>query len=372
MKRSGGVGLIVLLAALSLFAAGKEPVKVCPEPNGGPGKVHALTLKDEQLHPMDGFFYNENYFFIAITGEGYYGYVNLLVTNTGLKPMTPGFSFTIVTPGKQRLVRDVDFAPEDLVAPKDHFELRLKNNFFRAIPGGYELKVADNNLGMELKFQNQVQGFVLGSGKSVFGTTGEDFFYINYPAPRPVVSGKFIVNGKAVPVSGWGYIDHSLFNTNPANFERVWHNMKFHSDTHTVLISSFSAPDKYERGFSLSVLTDDKAILCAGTDVKVTEEGAAKDAASGKMYPRRVRYEIKGDRCLVRASVDVSNVTEKFDVLAKLDQKLWGKAAKLAINTFIAQPWYFRAVAPVELEITLDGKKFAAKGTAFNEIIYTE
>jgi len=60
------------------------------------------------------------------------------------------------------------------------------------------------------------------------------------------------------------------------------------------------------------------------------------------------------------------------DVLAKLDQKWWGKAAKLAINTFIAEPWYFRAVEPVEVEVTIDGNTFIVKGRAFNEIIFTE
>jgi hypothetical protein len=69
---------------------------------------------------------------------------------------------------------------------------------------------------------------------------------------------------------------------------------------------------------------------------------------------------------------DSSRPTEKFDVLAKLDQKWWGKAVKTAINTFIAKPWYFRAVEPVEVEMTIDGEKKIVKGKAFNEIIFTQ
>jgi hypothetical protein len=180
------------------------------------------------------------------------------------------------------------------------------------------------------------------------------------------------VEGKSVTVSGWGYIDHSVSNTNPGDFERVWHNFKFHGATHTVLVSSFTTPEKYEKNFGLGVVTDDQKVLCVMTDVRVKEEQAAKDQESGKMYPRQVRYELNGDRCQVRAVMNTAAVTEKFDVLAKLDQKLWGKAAKLAINTFIAQPWYFRSVSPVSVELTLDGKKQAIQGTAFNEIIFAE
>lgn len=360
----------VMVSALPSIATSAEPVALFLEENGAPGKVHALTLAHQKLHPMDGFFYNENYFFIAITEEGYYGYVNLLVSNSGIKPATPALSFTIVTPDKKRLVRDVDFAPEDLVMAVDRFELKLKGNYFRETKDGYQLLISDDGLGMELTFKNKVPGFVLGSGKSSFGS--EDWFYINYPGPRPEVTGRFTVDGRQVQVSGWGYIDHSISATNPAGFEDVWHNMKFHSDTHTVLISSFTTPEKFDGDFGFAVVTDEEKVLCTFTDVRVTEEAVAVDAESGKPYPHRIKYELVSENCRVRATMDSGKLTEKFDVLAKLDKKLWGRAAKLVINTFIAEPWYFRSVSPVEVEMTIDGKTMTVKGVAFNEVIFTE
>ena len=371
MKRGQKFGLI-LLALLPLVVFAAEPVKVFREADGSPGKVHPLALKDQLLHPSGEFFYNENYFLIAITDSGHYGYVNILISNTGTKPAMPAISFTIVTPERKRLVKDLDFAPEDLVMARDRFDLKLKGNYFRQTKDGYELKVGDANLGMELSYQNQVPGLIVGNGRAVFGAEGKDLFYINYPGPRPEVSGKFMINGKAVPVSGWGYIDHSFTVTNPAGFEQTWHNFKFHSDTHTVLISSFNAPARFERGFAVAIVTDRDKVLCVGTSVKVTEEQVKTDPESKKPYPGRVRYEIKGDTCTARATIDVSRPTEKFDVLAKLDQKLWGRAAKLVINTFIAEPWYFRAVSPVEVELTIGGQTQKIKGTAFNEIIFTQ
>jgi len=357
--------------AAALAAAGAEAVKLFLEDDGSAGTVHGLTVKDMNLHPSDEFMYNENYFLIAITEAGYYGYVNILVSNTGIKSFTPGFSFTIVTPEHQRLVRDVDFAPEDLVLQSDKFDLRLKGNYLREVPDGYELKISEGGLGMELRYFNQVPGFVLGNGKAVFGA-GADWFYINYPGPRPVVTGKFVIEGKEVPVSGWGYMDHSLSVTNPANFEQVWHNMKFHAQGHTVLISSFTTPEQYEKGFGLAVITDNEKVLCAFTDVRVTEGEVKVDAESGKAYPGRVTYELVSDRCHAKAVVDCSRPTEKFDVLAKLDQKWWGKAAKAAINTFIAKPWYYRAVEPVAVEMTIGGETKTVKGEAFNEVIFTQ
>ena len=364
--------VLCLLALLPFIAFAAEPVRVMREPDGSTGKVHPLTLKDQLLHPSSEFFYNENYFLIAITDAGLYGYVNILISNTGITAGTPAISFTIVTPDHKRLVKDLDFAPADLQMAKDKFDLRLKNNYFRQTPVGYDLKIGDQTLGMELSYKNLVPGVRLGDGRAVFGTSGKDIMYINYPGPRPEVTGRFFINGKPAAVTGWGYIDHSVTNTNPAGFEETWHNIKFHSDTNTLLVSSFGAPDKFAGDFGLAIVTDNDKVICVSTDVRVTEEQVKKDADSGKMYPGRVRYEVRGDTCSVRAVMDSSRVTEKFDVLAKLDQKLWGRAAKLVINTFIAQPWYFRSVGPVEIEITQGGQTRKVKGNAFNEIIFTQ
>jgi len=363
---------LVVLALLPLLAFAAEPVRILREPDGSVGKPHPLTLKDQLLHPSEDFFYNENYFLIAITDGGHYGYVNILISNTGATPGTPAISFTIVTPDHKRLVKDIDFAPADLKMARDKFDLRLQGNYFRQTAVGYDLKIGDQTLGMELSYKNLVPGLRVGDGRAVFGAAGKDVMYINYPGPRPEVTGKFYINGKAVPVTGWGYIDHSVTTTNPASFEETWHNIKFHSDTHTLLVSSFGAPDKFAGDFGVAIVTDNEKVICVGTDVKVTEEQVKKDAESGKMYPGRVRYDIRGDACTVRAVMDSSRVTEKFDVLAKLDQKAWGRAAKFVINTFIAQPWYFRSVGPVEIELTAGGQTQKIKGTAFNEIIFTQ
>ncbi len=362
---------LIMVISLPVLAAPGEPVRLFREPDGSAGKIHRLSLEDKKLHLMDGFFYNENYFFIAITDQGYYGYVNLLVSNTGLEEHQPGISFTIVTPEHERIVTDMDYSASDLKSARDRFDLRIKDNYFKETDEGYKLHIRHEDMGMDLEFKNRVPGFVLGDGKAVFGESGEKFFYINYPGPRPDVTGEFIVKGRSVPVKGWGYIDHSLSNSNPADFEEVWHNIKFCSDDYTVLVSSFTTPEKYERDFSLGVITDNDEILCSFTDVRVVEEDVEVDSESGKPYPGKVRYKLVGDDCSASATMDSSKVTEKFDVLAKLDKRWYGKPVKAAINAFIAKPWYYRAVAPVTFKLNVRGEEITTTGKAFNEIIYT-
>jgi Svf1-like C-terminal lipocalin-like domain len=371
MKKCVYILLITILLATASIASGKEPVKLFLEDDGSKGKINPVTAVDQNLHPNESFFYNENYFLIAISEDDYYGYVNLLISNTGIKPKTPGLSFTIVTPDRKRLVKDIDFAPDDLVMAKNKFDLKLKDNYFMETEKGYKLRFFEDGLGMELEYINNVPGLVLGNGKSVFGESGEDYFYINYPGPRPDVTGKFFIEGKEIPIKGWGYLDHSITVTDPTGFQDVWHNFKFHSDTHTVLISSFTTPENYEKDFGFGLVTDNEKALCVFTDVLVKEENVKTDEESGKPYAGKVSYELIGDDCSVKASINTSNPAEKFDVLKKLEKKWWGKAAKAVINTFISEPWYFRAVEPVDVEITINGEKTVVKGQAFNEVIFT-
>jgi len=364
--------LSLFLAVLApFFCRAAEPVVLFAEDDGGPGKVHRLSARDKGLHPHDAFLYNENYFLIAITGSGYYGYVNMLVSNSGITSGQPGISFTIVTPEGERLVRDRDFDPEDLEASDDPMSFSAGGNRLREIEGGYELKVGWDDMGMELVYKNEAPGFVLGNGKAVFGGDGGHFFYINYPGPRSEVWGRFIVRGQELPVSGWGYVDHSLSVTNPAAFEDTWHNMKFYSDTHSVIISSFTTPGDYEKDFGIAAITDGSSILCASTVVRVIEKDIEHDPDSGKSYPNTIIYQVEGPGCSARAVVDSSLVTEKFDVLQKLEQKWYGKAVKAVINTFIAEPWFYRAVTPVTVELEIEGRKITVDGQAFNEVIYT-
>lgn len=369
MKKAA-IAATMLFSLMAASLAGAEKVTLFAEPGGGPGKVHPLAAEDKGLHPDDGFFYMESWFMIAISETGHYGYVTFIVSNSGVEPKTPGVSFTIVTPERERLVRDVDYKPEDLKLKADPFSIVLKDTSFKETAKGYKLEVMDDGLGMELEFENEVPGFVLGDGKAVFG---DNVFYINYPGPRPTFSGKFLIGGKEVPVKGWGYIDHSVTTSNPADYQEVWHNFKFRGEERTVLISSFTTPEAYDKDFSFGVVTDGGEVLCSFTEVEVTESNISKEEEeSGKPYPGKVSYAATGEGCEVNVAMDVSSPDEKFDVLAKLDKKWWGRAAKLAINTFIAEPWYFRAVGDVEVEITLDGKTEKVPGKAFNEVIFSQ
>jgi len=81
-------GLVVLILFSKGGVAG-EPVYVFREKDGSVGTIHNLALEDMKLHPNQSFWYTESYFFIAYLESGEIAYLNLIISNMGLKKNQP-------------------------------------------------------------------------------------------------------------------------------------------------------------------------------------------------------------------------------------------------------------------------------------------
>jgi len=350
-----------------------EPVLIFPEKDGLVGMTHALTLEDMKLHPHQSFWYTESYFFIAYLDSGEIAYLNLLISNMGLKKNQPALTLTVITPEGKRLTTEKDFAPEDLKMAADHFSLSIADNELKGTDQQLSLRVKQGGLGLELDFASPAPGFKLGEGTVYFGSKKEIAYSINYPAPRSRVSGSIAYNGKSVAAKGWGYVDHCWYNANTTDFEQVWHNLKFFSPVNTLIITSFSTPEKYgNKLVGLAALVNDSGVIFATTDLKVSEFNRQLDPAGQKNYPRRVLYEFAGAGQSGKIDFNSSKITEKMDVLEKLSKGAGSRALKWTINTFVAKPYYYRSVGPAELELDSKAGPAKIKGRASCEIIFVK
>jgi len=361
---------LVLAAALALAG---EPVTLFREADGSPGRVRTLTVADMNPHLMDVFWYTENWFFIAICDDGHLAYVNLMLSNLGLKKHQPALSFTIVAPDRTRYTTEAEFAPEDLKWSQDRFALQIGENLLEGDDRTVHLKLYNQGLGLDLTFAGKMRGFQLGDGKAKFGAAPGVFFYQNLPAPRPAVFGIVTVNDQKQEVRGWGYVDHVYYNANAADFEDVWHNWKFTGPELSINLSNFTTPPKYDAPFNLASILDDRGVVCVTTDVTVIERDVKVMEQGKKPYPQTLVYEVRcADGTKARATYDARTVVEALDVLDKLNKGAGTRAVKFLINTFIAEPFYYRAIGPVEVQFIRNGETKTIKGQAVSEVIFTK
>ncbi len=371
MKKMAFGLLVVLLMARTAAAA--DPISLFLEKDGSKGKPHNLALADLKLHYAETMWYTESYFFIAYLDSGEIAYIQLLVSNLGMKKNQPALTLTIITPDRKRLTTEKDFAPADLKVGANNFSLKIGDNLLSGDDKNQKLNVRQEKLGFELEFASPTPGFKLGDGCAWFGEKKDIYFCINYPAPRARVSGYIYYDGKKVAASGWGYADHSWYNANSTDFERTWHNLKFFSPDQNLIISSFGAPENFgSQTVAVVALVNDQQVLMATTDLTVTESSFRFDSAGQKNYPQRILYEFKHPDYSGKISFDSSRVIEKMDVLEKLDKSAASKAVKWTIQTFVAKPFYYRAFGPTELDLTAKGVPSKIPGSASCETIFVK
>jgi len=296
-----------------------------------------------------------------------------MLSNLGLKKHQPALSFTIVAPDRARYTTEAEFNPQKLKWSQDRFALRIGENLLEGDDQKVHLKLYNQGLGLDLTFAGKMHGYRLGDGKGRFGADQSMFYYINYPAPRPEVTGTVTVKDEKKEVRGWGYVDHCYYNANATDFEDVWHNWKFNSPELSINLTNFTTPAKFSSPLNIASILDNQGIVCVTTDVTVTEREVKVMPQGQKPYPQTLVYEFRcADGTRATATYDARTVVEALDVLGKLNKSASTKALKFLINTFVAEPFYYRAVGPVEVQFTRNGETKTIKGQAVSEVIFTK
>ncbi len=365
--------VLVVGLLFSFYSVAKEPVYLFLEADGGKGMVNPLGIDDMNPHPLEPFWYTESWFFIAILDDGHIAYVNLMLSNMGLKKHQPGLTISIITPDGKRLTTEAEYEPEDLEVSRDRFRLKVGSNVLEGDSKDLRLTLYHQGLGMDIEFKGCFPGYKVGDGTAWFGKDRGLFYYIDYPAPRPRVKGAIIVEDRKIKAKGWGYVDHCYYNGDTTDFEEVWHNFKFHSDEYSIVLTSFTTPGTYgNKNVALATIMDDERVICATTDVTVVEKDHELDPVGGKNNPKTLEFEFRCTDMTARATFDASNIVERMDVLEKLDKGAASKALKFVINTFIARPYYYRSRNETVVNMTIDGEEKEVKGEAVSEVIFVK
>ena len=129
-----------------------EPITIFLEKDGARGRVHELSAEDLKLHPSQSMWYTESYFFIAYLESGEIAYIQLIISNLGLKKNQPGLTLTVITPDRRRLTTEKDFPPEALTFLPGGFGLGIGDNRLSGTDRELKLSVRQDQLALELQY----------------------------------------------------------------------------------------------------------------------------------------------------------------------------------------------------------------------------
>ncbi len=176
-------------------------------------EMYRATEKQFAHYPMPAYPDQwETWFTTGCYDNGYYSSV-LWATNGPVIMV----DLHIIDPSGNSVVDSMQFfQPEEYEASTESLNIRMGKNFYRGTYPEYHLSVHDGNNGIELDYEALIQPTMSelpdGIGIGRISTPFTPVFISWFFRPLNKITGKLLVGGKEIPVTGRGWADHQYGN----------------------------------------------------------------------------------------------------------------------------------------------------------------
>ena len=286
--------------------------------------------------------------------------------NPGLTQGKPGIEIIILRPDGNRIQKFFPVKKIDFSAKKDFPEVTIDSNTLRveAQANGlpiYTLNVLEANLGCQLTYRSEVNGWKPGNGSSQFGPK-KSFSWI-IPMARASVEGEIIDEGNHIKVSGIGYHDHNWLNFSFERIIKYWMWGRIYSEHFTVSYA-FIQCNKSVGNHQVKVLMvakDKEAVVSTG-EFDFNHDQFTRNDVIGYSFPKNVTITAK-DNLTISMKVDrileAQNMLDNFNPIIRF----------VAKNLLRIKPDYLRVKSNFDLSIAQGGVSSKETGSMLHEIV---
>lgn len=282
-------------------------------------------------------------------------------------PLTPNLSLTITRPDGRKTA-EFDLPPAaEFSASKEACDVRLGASWVRWSEEDsrwtYRLHAETRTMAADLTFRGLVPPWRPGAGKSYFGDLKRYFAWL--PAiPYGLVEGTLTYDGQPRAVRGSGYHDHNWGNVALPSVMDHWTWGRAHIGEYTLIFVEQVALKRYGSAripvFLLAkgshILADDARFLTMTARRFIRH-------AEGRAYPQELDFTWARGGEQVRLALREPRLIEATSLLRALPPWLRHLAR------FVANPYYFRFHATLNLEIGLEGLQESLAGPALYEMM---
>ena len=178
-------------------------------------EIYRATEAHFAHHPMPAIYTDkwETWHNDAIFDNGYYSTV-MFATNGPIILL----DMHIIDPKGKEVVESMQFfEPGEYKVSTKTLDIKMGKNTYRGKFPKYHISVHDGNNGVELDYEAFVQSTISelpdGVGLGRVNTPDMPVFVSWFFRPRNKITGKLIIDGKEIPVTGEGWADHQWGNT---------------------------------------------------------------------------------------------------------------------------------------------------------------
>jgi hypothetical protein len=296
--------------------------------------------------------------------------VIVFATKPVINPRThllPNLSLTI-TRADGRNTAEIDLPPAaGFHAEKEFCEVRMGPSIVhQELRDGhwiYMLHAETKHQTADLVFTGLVPPWRPGAGKSYFGDL-EHFFAWLPAIPHGTVDGTLTYDGKTRRVHGTGYHDHNWGNVSLSSILDHWTWGRAHVGDYSLIFIEQIAARRYgSQRLPVFLLAKGDQVLVDDAQFLTMKAGDFFRHSGGREYPRNVNFLWSFGKEIVLLSLYEPRLIEAASLLGALPR------FQRPLVRLVANPYYFRFDANLELEIELEDLKDHQRGRALYELM---
>lgn len=338
----------------------------------GPGRCDAqiepLPLSEDGLKmDMDTRGMYEWWYFDAHLDSGHTLVVFFYASNPnpGVSGKT-GIEFMLVRPDGQRVQKFIPYRKSEFSAARDKPEVAIGGNTLRVSEqdGGlptYQISIDEGDLGCQLAYRAEVNGWKPGTGLSHFGDMG--YFGWIIPFARASVEGTITDDGKTIQVSGIGYHDHNWLNFPFQTIIDYWMWGRIYSEHFTAAYAYIQCNKKVNNHtVKVLMLANGKDVVLSTGEFEFTQDDFEYNPKAKYQFPKRIGISAPG---FATITLNMNKIIEAQDMLENFHPVL----RLFAKNVLRIKPGYFRLLSDFDLTVHRHGTSASETGTTLHEIV---
>ncbi|MDO5861880.1 MAG: hypothetical protein Q4Q58_03695 [Thermoplasmata archaeon] len=279
----------------------------------------------------------------------------------------PTFTIDVTMPDGTEHRREPSFPESEATWSREMCDVRYGPHGFAGDLEDYSVFVDPiDGLGADLHLHSLSRPYRPGSAYISFGEDDRWYTWL-CAVPKGEVTGTLTVEGREIPVHGFGYHDHQWGNVNFLKEWNHWVWARQNFGDYSLLV--FDMVSNGKTGFSrfpLMFLQDAEGNLVMentrGVECEVL--GEYHDENSGKDYPKGFRYVFENGGARLEYTLEMNGILEcngKGSLSAS-------RRALMAVARI--DPAYTRYSATGRMRLTVDGKEVVREGELIYEFMY--
>lgn len=342
MRRRIGLTVLALFTLVGLLYAA-EPVFLFEGPdNREPDPAF------QAWHPQfekDGD-YGESWFYMLHTQENGVLFILFSITNLGIRTFDGRVDIQFYAPDGQVHRMHKEYKRGDVKASTERMDVAIGKSATKRTPTAYEVAIDEKEMSIHFQLANELPGLLFGDGKVTFFKDKSSEWTVGLNAPRGRVTGTLVSGGKTFKLDGIGYHDHGWATIKIPEVYTKWYSIRLYDPKYTLVLHHIYGTKKFgSQDVKFGVLGAEGKILAKLREFTFKPTAFKKREADCEV-PTEFELQLAGGGYTVTGKVTEQKFLEAVEVLGQVSP-----AIRWAIKAFYANPYMFRWLAKVELDV---------------------